>query len=328
MNERPLLASVAVVTYNQENYIRQTLDSIVGQQCNFRFEVVVGEDASTDSTRDIVREYEKKYPELLRLMPEAPNKGLLTNFGDTLASCNGKYLSICAGDDYWHNPLKLQKQVDFLENNSDYGVVHGDANVYNETKDTTTEFYNKHNQPGMVDGNVFEALLTSRFFIIPITACFRKSLFDAYVSFDEFRKAGFTHEDLPTWLELSRQSLFKHLPESLATYRVIENSLSRPTDVKKKMAFLLAHYKIKRYFIEKYKVSPEIEREFEILFNQRKFNLSYTWNNYEEAERSFNYLKSQHMVTSKLWLKKNILRVPFLYQSMKKLKAVAIKDQA
>ena len=318
-----ILASIAIITYNQEKFIRQTMDSVVNQQCNFRFEIVVGEDASPDSTRAIVAEYVEKYPDLVRLMPAAPNKGLLVNFGDTLASCKGKYLSICAGDDYWHNPLKLQKQVDFLEANPEYGVVHTDLNVYLQQTGKTEENYNANNQHGIVDGNVFEAILTSRFFIIPITACFRRSLFEQYVDFAEFKRAGFTYEDLPTWLELSRRTLFKHLPESMATYRVNDNSLSNPTDMKKKFAFLQQHYNIKKYFIDKYNVDPAIAREFEIVYHQRRLNLAYTWNNQEEAKPSYNYLKSQNKVDLKLRLKYTLLGLPVLNRSFKKMKKLS-----
>ena len=320
MNDQ-ILASIAVITYNQEKYIRETMDSLVKQQCNFRFEIVVGEDASPDSTRSIVLEYQQKYPDLVRLMPAAPNKGLLINFGDTMASCRGKYLSICAGDDFWHNPLKLQKQVDFLEANPDYGVVHTDANVFNEKDRTTVENYNLHNQPNMVDGEVFDALLTSRFFIIPISACFRRSLFEKYVNFGEFKQAGFVYEDLPTWLELSRHCKFKHLPDSTVTYRVNENSISNPTDMKKKFAFMHEHYRVKKYFIDKYRVEKKIADEFEIVYHQRRFNLAYNWNNYGEASNSYEFLKAAGQVNSRLWLKMKLLKTPLFYSWLKKIKS-------
>jgi glycosyltransferase involved in cell wall biosynthesis len=297
---------------------------VVNQECDFAFEIVVGEDSSPDSTRAIILEYQQKYPDLIRLMPEAPNKGLMKNFRDTLAACKGKYLTICAGDDFWHDPKKLQKQVNFLEANPDYGLVHTDANMYNEKNKTTIESYNKKNQPGIIDGHVFEALLTSRFFIFSLTTCFRRSLYEKHIDFEDYFRHGFIYEDLPTWLELSTKTKFKYLPESMATYRVNENSASNSTDIQKKFAFLQAHYSIKRYYIDKYKVSPEVEKEFEVIYHQRRFNLAYTWNNYAEAATSYGQLKERNSTTSRLWLKKTVLSMPFVYRSFKKLKKGAV----
>lgn len=118
-----------MLTYNQENFIAQAIESVLMQQTDFRFELVIGEDCSTDKTRDIVKRYAKKYPQLIKLILHSKNVGLISNYVETYTQCTGKYVAICDGDDYWIDPLKLQKQVNFLVENEEYKIVF--SNNYN-----------------------------------------------------------------------------------------------------------------------------------------------------------------------------------------------------
>ena len=95
------LVSVLVATYNQEKYIAQTLDCILMQQCSFEFEIIIGEDCSTDKTREICLEYQAKYPDQIVLCLNEYNKGLLDNYFDIFLKTKGKYIADCGGDDYW-----------------------------------------------------------------------------------------------------------------------------------------------------------------------------------------------------------------------------------
>ena len=122
--ERPLV-SVGVMTYNHARYIAEALDSVVMQEVNFKYEIVIAEDCSTDGTRDIVVEYQKKYPDVIRLILQEKNVGMKENSNILRRSCRGIYRANLEGDDYWIDPCKLQKQVDFLENNKDYVAVGG-----------------------------------------------------------------------------------------------------------------------------------------------------------------------------------------------------------
>lgn len=121
-NNSPIVVSVLCCTYNHEKYIRQALDGIVKQKANFKFEVVVADDASTDNTQQIIREYAEKYPDIMRCILREKNIGIGPNYYDALQQVNGKYLAICDGDDYWSDPEKLQKQVDFMEAHRDCTV--------------------------------------------------------------------------------------------------------------------------------------------------------------------------------------------------------------
>ncbi|MBX6362195.1 MAG: glycosyltransferase, partial [Acidobacterium ailaaui] len=114
------IVSVLMITYNHERYIAQAIDSVLMQKTNFDYEIVIGEDCSTDRTREIVIEYKAKYPDKINLLLREKNVGMIPNFIDTLKACTGKYIALLEGDDYWTDPYKLQRQVDFLEANLAY----------------------------------------------------------------------------------------------------------------------------------------------------------------------------------------------------------------
>ena len=114
--------SVFVVTYNQEKYIRQCLDSILMQRIDFDYEIVIGEDHGADKTRAICEEYVSKYSHV-RLLPLTKNMGYFMNWKRVLSNCKGEYIAMCEGDDYWIDEFKLQKQVDFLDSHQNVGLV-------------------------------------------------------------------------------------------------------------------------------------------------------------------------------------------------------------
>ena len=100
--------SVVVCTYNQEDTIARTLDSILMQQCHLPYEIIIGEDCSTDNTLSICQQYAEHHPGIIRVMANKPNKGVVRNYFDCLLAADGKYIADCAGDDFWTDPLKLE----------------------------------------------------------------------------------------------------------------------------------------------------------------------------------------------------------------------------
>lgn len=113
--------SVILITYNHEKYVRKALDSILMQETDFPFEIVIGDDCSPDDTKNIIREYRKKHEDKIRIVFREKNTGRPTlNVYETTMKCRGQYLAYLEGDDYWTDPHKLQKQVDFLESHPDY----------------------------------------------------------------------------------------------------------------------------------------------------------------------------------------------------------------
>jgi len=125
-DDRPKV-SVLIITYNHEEFIAQALESAINQDVDFDYEIVVGEDCSTDSTRRTVVEYLEKYPELIRPLLRDENVGMHRNLEMTLRECNGKYVALLEGDDYWTCPDKLQKQAGFLDENPEFAIVFHNA---------------------------------------------------------------------------------------------------------------------------------------------------------------------------------------------------------
>lgn len=114
--------SVVVLAYNHEKFLRQALDSVLMQEVDFDYEVIVGEDCSPDGTRSIVQAYEQQYPDRLRPIYQPHNVGMGTNFRHCLEACRGEYIALLEGDDYWTDPRKLQKQVAWLAANPDFSL--------------------------------------------------------------------------------------------------------------------------------------------------------------------------------------------------------------
>ena len=141
--DTPPLVSIFCITYNHSSYIRQCLDGFLIQKTNFPFEVLIHDDASTDDTAGIIKEYEAKYPDIIKPIYQVENqysKGLDINIVYNLPRARGKYIAMCEGDDYWTDPLKLQKQVDFLESHTDYSMCF--HSVWKLENGNTTHFVN------------------------------------------------------------------------------------------------------------------------------------------------------------------------------------------
>lgn len=133
-----MLVSVYCLTYNHEPYIRDTLEGFVNQKTNFKFEVLVHDDASTDGTAAIVKEYAEKYPEIIRPILQKENlysQGINILNTQIRPNVRGKYIAICEGDDYWTDSNKLQRQVDFLENNQEYSACVHNTVLYDMLKE-------------------------------------------------------------------------------------------------------------------------------------------------------------------------------------------------
>ena len=129
------VVSVCIITYNHEKYIRQTLDSVLAQVTDFPIEVVIGEDRSTDATRQIVLELQNEHPSLIRVLQSQTNLGMNRNLIRTLEQCRGRYIALLEGDDVWTSSHKLQKQVTFLDGNPDCTLCFHKTEVYIEEKD-------------------------------------------------------------------------------------------------------------------------------------------------------------------------------------------------
>lgn len=163
-DKKPMV-SIQMLAYNHEKYIKQALDSILMQEVNFTYEIIIGEDCSKDKTRTILLGYKEKYPDKIKLILHEKNVGMHKNVEAVRRECRGKYCAYCEGDDYWTDSKKLQKQVDFLEKNKEYiAITHkmkvvnqnGEiVNGYNMSMFCKDEIYTlKHAQKGIMPGQI------------------------------------------------------------------------------------------------------------------------------------------------------------------------------
>lgn len=254
----PLL-SVCLVTYNQESFIRKVLDGAVSQQTNFLYEIVIGEDCSTDSTRAICKEYEDKFPEIVRLLPQGTeNLGLNLNMLRTYRQCKGKYIAYLEGDDYWIATDKLQKQVDILESQSDVVLVHTNCKLWNVESGNIQEGLIRfegecirEKQAGIsgviaeYEGN-FRRMKTS-------TCVYRKAVFDEILAEDEFAYSNreFPTQDFQLFQDMANRGKFAFIDEDTTVIALAE-TISVSNNPAKQFNFRAGFDKIGTYYMQKY----------------------------------------------------------------------------
>lgn len=226
------MVTIIVCTYNQEKWIRQTLDSILAQQTEYPYEVIIGEDHGTDGTRAICQEYADMY-ENVTLLPSKENLGVTANAMQCIQAGSGKYIMGCGGDDWWHNPNKIQLEVDYMEAHPECVVCHTDIDEYNETSGKLTK--DVHLSQGVIcpEGKIQKVILAGKEHIYAVTMCYRRSTFEDFVPADEFARRRFPREDWPMLLVLAAHGDVRYLPVSTATYRVGQESITRTSNYDK-----------------------------------------------------------------------------------------------
>ncbi len=286
-NNKPLV-SVCMITYNHENLIKDAIEGILMQKTSFPIELIIGEDCSTDNTRKIVEDYEEKYPEIIFAQYSEKNLGMINNFLKVLQAARGKYIALCEGDDYWIDPLKLQKQVDFLEANPDYGLVHTSCQH-------TVKNKNKINQnPEIVSsGFVFKNLLCHDFYISTLTVCARTELILEWTKIieKEMISRDWKMGDYPLWLEGSLHTKFGFIPDITAHYRILDESITHSNDQQKKFEFFQSVFEIKKFFAERENVDANIRKKINTHYNKILLFYAFKLRNRKDGEIAYSYLK-------------------------------------
>lgn len=251
--------SIVCFTYNHELFIRDTLEGFIKQKTTFRVEIIIHDDASKDNTANIIKSYVEQYPNLFNPVYQKVNQRSL-ELGRVTRLCfnkaRGKYIALCEGDDYWTDPLKLQKQVDFLESNPEYVLVHTDADQHYFKTNKTIRNYNLTTKRTFPEDNVYESILKSRYNIFTCTTLFRTE----YIKDLDFNMKSFLSGDTFLWLELSRKGKFRCFNESTAVRQMLTESVTQSGNPDKIIAFRKSGYELFKFFIDKYGCSPETEQ--------------------------------------------------------------------
>jgi glycosyltransferase involved in cell wall biosynthesis len=223
---------MSVVTYNQESYIEECLDGILMQQTTFPFEIILGEDESSDGTRDICQAYAEKYPDKIKLFLRSRKDVIYINGNATgrfnmienLKACTGRYIALCEGDDYWTDPLKLQKQVDLLEANPELVACHHWQKAAKKKGDSFEEIEAPKEGHGYFPYETdVKAIFENKMRVKTRTVMFR-NIFDPAEIIHNFPKAAFG--DVPLSFVLGKYGRFGYIDEEMAVYRQTTTGVS------------------------------------------------------------------------------------------------------
>lgn len=237
------MVSIFCVTYNHEQFIAETIEGFLSQVTDFPYEIIIGEDCSEDRTLEIIIDYKKKYPNLIKVISGPQNVGPGENFYRTLNASQCEYVAYCDGDDYWHNPNKLQMQFDFIKNRPDYGMVHGRIKILTEADGSIID-YGK----SIPEGNVYNVLLKGNFIHSCTVFCRRELLLAAM----EHISPKWSMGDYPCWLYIAFHSKIGFINESLATYRVLAASATHLDSLEQANRFFRGSRKIRSYFLSNF----------------------------------------------------------------------------
>lgn len=239
-----ILFSVLVITYNQEQFLPQTLDSILHQEHNYKYEIVIGDDCSSDNTREIIRQYVNSYPDIIRPIFNEKNLGVIENYFNVLKNCTGKYIMECAGDDWWFKN-KVKTQINYMEYHNDIAMCYGNIKPWYQDKQKFGKITggSKETFDDLMLGNTIPA----------VTVCFRRQNALDYLSSEvKPLEKSWLMEDIPMWLFFSYNYKIKYINKVFAYYRMQSESLSHSKNTEKQNKFEKSCFEIREYYAKKY----------------------------------------------------------------------------
>jgi len=221
----PIKVSISLITYNHRDYISEAIESILIQKVNFKYEIIIGDDCSSDGTQEILKKYQEKYPEIIQLIlhPERYDEiAGRTNNITNIYACRGKYIAMLDGDDYWISEDKLQKQVDFLDTHSDYALSFHDA-LFISTKKKFRNYLHSENREFLhEDMSLNHNDLAEGSFIPTSSMIFRNNFIS---EFPEWFRKVYT-ADYALQLLVTQNGKIKYFKNLLSTRRIISNSFT------------------------------------------------------------------------------------------------------
>lgn len=220
-NHMDCLVSIVVITYNHEKYIRKCLDSILMQNLDFAFEIIIGDDFSTDQTAQIITEYQEKYPEIVKPNLRSINVGATSNQYECFLRCTGDYIAILDGDDFWTDKLKLKTQTDFLKNNDTFIACTQRYSVVDENNNVTQEIFYDPGRPesGEYTINDFQKYI---YYDHPGTLVFKNIFFEPQHDYSIIYKADRWICDITLCLILTCLGRIYRSADNMTSYRCFQ----------------------------------------------------------------------------------------------------------
>jgi glycosyltransferase involved in cell wall biosynthesis len=274
--------SVVMVTYNHERYLAQSLASVLSQRVNFDYEIVVGEDCSTDGTRDILMNFYRRYPGRIVPLVRNRNLGPLRNIEEALAACRGQYLALIEGDDYWTCENKLQRQVDFLDAHPSCAICCHRVQIVNEMGSERTGIF-----PTYAAGpHTIEDLLSGNFICTCATVYRRESNSPLPDRFRNMNAGDWTRFTL-----IARHGNIELMDEVMAVYRIhpggIWSSLAPIYGLREMIRVLTA---LDEHL--EFQYTPTIRRTIARLYFEMAYDARQKGNRAETGKHLFNFIRN------------------------------------
>ncbi|BBO81312.1 hypothetical protein DSCO28_18780 [Desulfosarcina ovata subsp. sediminis] len=309
------LISVLMITYNHESFIAKAIESVLMQETNYSFELIIGEDCSTDNTHKIVLDYAQRYPDCIKVVTSEKNVGFVKNAYRTFLECRGKYIAFCEGDDYWNNSTKLQKQIDYLEKHSECGLICSDYDIYYTDTGKRIERVNHNSKRDPITLRNILYTLRGTSGIQTCTVVVRSDIYKKVLDSDPvfFQDPLQPCMDRPLWIGILMKSELAYIDESLATYnRLVHSATSR----KNPSELLNISIRMKEqilYLIDKYNLSSEEKNTHVNDLWKRKLKLSFYESNIEMADECKDNLKKMSFIEYILYFGARYRLLNFLF---------------
>lgn len=265
----PSLVSVCIITYNHYPFIRQAIESVLMQKTSFAWEVVIADDYSTDGTREIVLDYQRKYPDKIRLILQEKNVGAANNWIDLMLYPKSKYIAYLEGDDYWSADNKLNNAIVALEEDESIGMICTD---YAKLHRGNILEYSCLNKSYIKNGKILlDEYILDRSSISTATIVFKNDLFNSYVAEVSIERIlSWNVGDVAFILYILHKSTIKVLDEISAVYRINISSASKITKEDIRYSYYLKGFEIPFYFVSWNKISTSAIDKLNYKFNLQK----------------------------------------------------------
>ncbi|RYV02595.1 hypothetical protein SOPP22_08700 [Shewanella sp. OPT22] len=237
--------SFVCMAFNHESYIEETIRGFLLQKTTFPFEIIIHDDASTDKTSEIIKNYQSKYPSIISSIIQEENKYSLDRhfpLMELFSLAKGEYVSICEGDDFWFCEQKVSNQVEILDSNESIGLVYSKASIYHDSR----KEYIGHVGNYMCDNRIY-----TRNGIPTLTTMFRKKLLSGFYEYVGEKQRDWLHSDYQLWLWLNLNSEIYFENRNTSIYRVLDSSASRPIDINAQYNYRLSVLSTSLFFASK-----------------------------------------------------------------------------
>ena len=308
--------SIIMTTYNQEMYVEKAIQSALNQKTDFYYEILIGDDFSTDNTKEICLTYAQKFEDIITLDSRTKNIGLINNYADLIKKAQGKYIAILEGDDYWIDLYKLQKQYNFLENN-DCGLVFSNCQLLNNE---SGKMILKHSIPIKRQlGSIYNDLIRENF-ITAVTIVFKKSLIIQHLEDDLEQIRKFKTLDYYIILLVAQNSKIEYIDDITSVYRIHNNSISNNKKLESRINFLESILEIKLFVLKKFN---DDENLLKLVYSRYYYDFFVVLLEYENIGSSvfnINLTKNKNLLLN-LYFRNIVVRkiIRFIYSIYKML---------